>query len=272
MPKNENYGSNRIEPLSQSTPLISIITVCFNSAKTIRQTIESVLNQTYTNIEYILVDGKSTDNTVEIIKEYEPKFAEKGIIYRWISEQDNGIYDAMNKGIKMATGEWIGIINSDDWYELLTCNYIAKESEKYNSDVIYGITLMHKDNQPLYVRQFIHTEWDKFNCSAMHPSVFIKNSIYSKIGLYDTSFKLAADVDLTIRLTRTTNYKIRFVPIVLSNFRIGGASSSQVGLNIKEVFKVMIKNGISISVSEKLAITLYTKLKRLQQFLFRRIS
>ena len=102
-------------------PLISIITVCFNSSKTIRQTIESVLNQTYTNIEYILVDGKSTDNTVAIIEEYAPQFTAKGIVYRWVSEPDAGIYDAMNKGIKLATGEWIGIINSDDWYELDAC-------------------------------------------------------------------------------------------------------------------------------------------------------
>ena len=97
--------------------LVSIITVAYNSEKCIRKAIESVLNQTYPHIEYTIVDGLSKDNTVAVAKEYEEKFQEKGYTYRIVSEKDNGIYDAMNKGIRMATGELIGMINSDDWYE-----------------------------------------------------------------------------------------------------------------------------------------------------------
>ena len=126
-------------------PLISIITVCFNSAKTIRQTIESMLNQTYTNIEYILVDGKSTDNTVAIIEEYAPQFAAKGIVYRWISEPDGGIYDAINKGIKFATGEWINIQGSDDWLELDACEQIHTQVLSDTlSKLLYTLSIVSK--------------------------------------------------------------------------------------------------------------------------------
>lgn len=251
--------------------MITIITVCFNSAKTIRQTIESVLNQTYTNIEYILIDGKSTDNTVEIIQEYVPLFAAKGIAYRWVSEPDNGIYDAMNKGIKLATGEWIGIINSDDWYELDACSKVIDYAIQFGSDVLYGITLMHKENHPVFVKQFLHSEWSKFNSTAMHPSIFIKYSAYSKFGLYDVSFKLAADVDLTIRLTKMTN-KIEFIPHILSNYRIGGLSSQEVQRNMYEVLRAIEKNGIHVSILERLKIILFIKLKKIQQIIFRNIS
>lgn len=252
-------------------PLISIITVCFNSAKTIRQTIESVLNQTYTNIEYIIIDGKSTDNTVAIIQEYAPQFAAKGIAYRWIAEPDNGIYDAMNKGIKLATGEWIGIINSDDWYELDACSKVVDYAVRSNPDILYGITLMHKENHAVFVKQFMHSEWSKFNSTAMHPSIFIKHSAYATFGLYDTSFKLAADVDLTIRLTQLTN-KIEFIPAVLSNYRIGGLSSREVQRNMCEVLSAIEKNGIYLSTIERLKIFLFIKLKKIQQVVFRNIS
>ena len=97
--------------------LVSIVTVCYNSEKTIRKTIESVLAQTYGQVEYIIVDGASTDNTVAVAREYEEQFRQKGYTYRIVSEKDRGIYDAMNKGLALASGELIGIINSDDWYE-----------------------------------------------------------------------------------------------------------------------------------------------------------
>ena len=123
---------------------VSIITVCYNSDKTVRRTFESVLHQSYTEFEYIVVDGLSTDRTVEIIKEYEPLFQGRMC---WISEKDNGIYDAMNKGIRMAQGELIGIINSDDYYELnaVECMVNAMTEEKYQ--ILYGAMRTWKDGE-----------------------------------------------------------------------------------------------------------------------------
>src|SRR5690242_18447201 len=129
---------------------ISIVTVCFNSAKTIADTIESVLNQDYKPHEYILVDGASTDRTVQIIKTYEDVFRERGISYLYISEPDRGIYDAMNKGIAMATGELIGIVNSDDWYEKDALNLISSRYESTanrSKTVFYGIIRLWLDGK-----------------------------------------------------------------------------------------------------------------------------
>lgn len=124
---------------------VSIITVCFNSEKTIIDTLESVLNQSYENIEYIIIDGKSKDKTVDIIKRYENKFKEKKIEYKWISEKDSGIYEAMNKGINKSTGEVIGIINSDDWYEKNTVEKVMKEYKIKKFDMLYGNLRMIKN-------------------------------------------------------------------------------------------------------------------------------
>lgn len=118
---------------------ISVITVSFNSEHTISDTIESVLNQTYNDIEYIIVDGSSSDNTMQIIKEYESKFEMSGKKLKWISEKDNGIYDAMNKGIKLSSGEVIGLLNSDDYYiDSLAVEDIAKSFYKEQCDCLYG--------------------------------------------------------------------------------------------------------------------------------------
>ena len=203
-------------------PLISIITVCFNSAKTIRQTIESVLNQTYTNIEYILVDGKSTDNTVAIIEEYAPHFAAKGIAYRWISEPDNGIYDAMNKGIKLATGEWIGIINSDDWYELDACENIANNVKNY--DVVYGLQRYWHEQQIEKVLQIHHSKW--LELTMAHSAIFIKKELYATYGLFDTNYRLAADFKLCVNLSMQPNLRFKFIEKIVTNFMLGGSSAN----------------------------------------------
>lgn len=210
--------------------MITIITVCFNSAKTIRQTIESVLNQTYTNIEYILIDGKSTDNTVAIIQEYAPLFAAKDITYRWISEPDNGIYDAMNKGVKLATGEWIGIINSDDWYEPDNCAIIHEHLHLQNT-ILYGKIKYWKNNCPLFIRENENINLLNKGMVIPHPTVFIPKAIYEKIGLFDVKFKIAADWEFMIR---AWNSKINFYYIesLNANFACDGVSS---GINNKTV-------------------------------------
>lgn len=213
-----------MENQSHSYPLISIVTVCFNSSKTIRQTIESVLNQTYTNIEYILVDGKSTDNTIAIIEEYAPQFAAKGIVYRWISEPDNGIYDAMNKGITLTIGEWIGIINSDDWYELDACENIANNTENY--DVVYGLQRYWQEQQVEKILQIHHSKW--LELTMAHSAIFIKKGLYTTYGIFDTNYRLAADFKLCVNLSKQPNIKFKLIEKIVTNFRLGGASANNV--------------------------------------------
>lgn len=211
-------------------PLVSIVTVCFNSAKTIRRTIESVLNQTYVNIEYIIVDGKSTDGTVTIIEEYAPLFAERGIQYRWVSEPDDGIYDAMNKGIIMATGEWIGIINSDDWYELDACDNVINHSQ-YNCDLIFGIVAYWRDGCVSFAKQIsLDSMQDE---PVIHPGVFVRRLVYQKIGVYDTEFKIAADYDFLARCYRL-NVNSSILLKLVANFTHGGISSTNLFLSKKE--------------------------------------
>jgi glycosyltransferase involved in cell wall biosynthesis len=207
-------------------PLISIVTVCFNSAKTIRQTIESVLNQTYTNIEYILVDGKSTDNTVAIIEEYAPQFAAKGIAYHWISEPDAGIYDAINKGIKLANGEWINIQGSDDWLELDSCEQIYDYSlAMSNVQVFYGVTKYHKKGKFVQILQNPHEELPNVNVN--HQSIFAQKKLHLDFGLYDTKYKIASDYHffLKLYLERISFY---FIPLINSNYSLGGASDNYI--------------------------------------------
>lgn len=211
-------------------PLISIVTVCFNSEKTIRRTIESVLNQTYTNIEYILVDGNSTDSTVAIIEEYTTLFAERGMQYRWVSEPDQGIYDAMNKGIKMTTGEWIGIINSDDWYELDACENIVNCSHG-DYDLMFGIVRFWNSNNISFVKQ---NSFDVI-CreTIMHPGVFARKKVYTEVGLFDTSFKIAADYDFFVRCY-SLNISSRMLMKVIANFSLGGVSNTNPFLSAVE--------------------------------------
>lgn len=211
---------------NNNTPLISIITVCFNSAKTISRTIESVLNQTYTNIEYIIVDGKSKDNTVAIIEEYAPQFAERCIKYHWVSESDKGIYDAMNKGIKMAAGEWIGIINSDDWYELEACELIQNTTELMpNTQLIYGALRIFRNQEITSIEQIYHTELP--HRPINHPSTFYKKNLHEQYGYYSTELRIASDDNFLLNCFYNNAI---FCPIsnIIANFRLGGASSKMI--------------------------------------------
>lgn len=220
--------------------LISIITVCFNSAKTIRQTIESVLNQTYSNIEYIIVDGKSTDNTLEIIKEYEEQFINKGILYRYVSEPDNGIYDAMNKGVNMATGEWIGIINSDDWYEIDACiNVIETLKNNPKMDIFAGVErfISESAGQGYYKYTISSIKDIEYSMSICHPTVFIRSPLY-KLKQFDTSFKIVADWDL-LKYLICNGANVVISKNVIANFRDNGASAVNYITSIKEQLRVI---------------------------------
>jgi glycosyltransferase involved in cell wall biosynthesis len=207
---------------------ISIITVSFNSVITIRDTIESIISQDYNNIEYIIIDAGSNDGTLDIIKEY------KEHISYFISEADNGIYDGMNKGIAAATGDIVGILNSDDFFpNSLVISNVASTFEKQSCDAVYG--------DLVYVKFFdidkIIRYWQSGEFSVKkikngwmlpHPTFFVKKYLYDKYGYYNTDFKTAADYEMVLKLLYKHNIKAFYIPMILVNMRIGGASNSSI--------------------------------------------
>ena len=177
---------------------ISIITAAYNSGKTIADTFEGVLRQSYLDYEYIVVDGCSKDNTIDVIMEYEPRFKGK---MRWVSEPDKGIYDAMNKGIKMATGDVVGIINSDDFFtsnEVLES--VAKEFGKDSSlDAIYGDIHFVKDEDLTKCTRYYSSSYFRpwllrFGFMPAHPSFYVRKEVYERHGLYDLQFRTSSDL------------------------------------------------------------------------------
>ena len=208
--------------------LVSIITVCYNSEKTIRKTLESVLAQTYPNIEYLIVDGKSTDKTMEIVEEFADKFAQKGYIYRTVSEKDKGIYDAMNKGVRMATGELVGIINSDDWYEPIAVETAVNTYKEEPYDLFYADINLIRGDGSIIVK---HSRLDKYPSSRHwnHPTTFITKKTYEEQGGYLCQ-TVYDDFDLILRLRRAGK-KAAIRNVVLANFRTGGVSNEK---NVKK--------------------------------------
>lgn len=217
--------------------MCSIITVCYNSKNTIRLTLESVLHQTYHNIEYIVVDGGSTDGTLDLIKEYEPLFDGR---MKWVSEPDNGIYDAMNKGIRMASGELIGIINSDDYYELDAVENMVSAMGNEPYQILYGAVRTLKNGMEQNIAIYSHL----FLRESMigHPACFITKQLYDELGGYDTQFVSAADYDFMLRMAENKN--VKFVPIykIIANFATGGMCSSSKAYY--DLLKVQKKHGI----------------------------
>lgn len=206
-------------------PTISVVTVCFNSEKTIKRTIESVLNQSYSNYEYWIIDGKSTDHTVDIIESYMDKFKGK---LKYISEKDSGIYNAMNKGIKRCTGKIIGILNSDDFYSSNTLELVAAKytQEKYPLIVINGdMERIDNNDNVIYRYRFTEEQIKRKSCFG-HPSMFAAKAVYDKIGLYDESYKLAADGEWQYRVHETPAVRYVLVHQVFNHMREGGASDN----------------------------------------------
>lgn len=187
-----------------------------------RDTIESVLNQAYRNIEYIIIDGGSTDHTIEIIREYEPMFQGR---MRYVSEPDKGIYNAMNKGIRMSTGRLIGILNSDDYYEKDAVQKMANRYKKGEYQVLYGyMRVISNDKRPYICKD---THQSILNAMIPHPTCFISREVYRDFGLYLERFKLVADYELMLRLNKTEKVKFQCVQEIITNFRDGGASSGK---------------------------------------------
>lgn len=208
---------------------VSIITVTYNSEKTLKKTIESVLNQTYTVYEYSVIDGLSSDNTIKIANSFRKKFKDKNIKLNIISEMDNGIYDAINKGIVKSSGDIIGNVNSDDWYEVDTIEKIVDEYKKSFFDMAYGNLRIIKPSGTMIkkakLKKFVSTRfWN-------HPTTFISKETYNRYkykveSMYD-------DLDLMLRI-RKNNLKVVVIDEILSNFNFGGISTQK---NIKETIK-----------------------------------
>jgi len=205
---------------------VTIITVCYNSAKTIQETIESVLSQDYQNIEYIIIDGLSSDGTLDIIKDFGPQ------ISKFISEKDKGLYDAMNKGISLATGDIIGIINSDDIYaHNKVISQVISKFEQKNIDIVYGDLYYFKTGFPnralRYYRGGVFSlARVSYGLMPPHPTFFIKRNVYGKYGKFDTTYTLSADFDLILRFLGLHKVPFEYIPEVLVKMRTGGKSTS----------------------------------------------
>lgn len=216
--------------------LVSVITPCYNSGKTIEKTLECIENQTYQNIEYIIVDGGSTDETLEIIEKHRQRLPER---FRLISEKDSGIYDAMNKGIGLATGELIGIVNSDDWYEKDTVEQAVVHYQGNPYEVIYGMQRTYLNGREkatfIYHHDFLPQQM------ITHPTCFVTADTYRDLGTFDLQYRSAADYDLMLRYYESK--KVVFTPVmrVLSNFQLGGMSGSQTG--VRENARIRYKRG-----------------------------
>lgn len=227
---------------------ITIITVCYNSAATLETSIQSIAAQTYKNIEYIVIDGYSKDATVALIKKHE------AVITKWISEPDNGLYDAMNKGIAMATGDLIGILNSDDtFYNNTALEEVAKFHSNNKIDASVGNIVQHKDNGKI-VRKYSSKNWypEKLKIGFMppHPSIFFKKELFHQYGGYNLGFKIGADYELITRFFLKEKISWNYSGITTTAMLVGGLSSSgtsSYALITKEIQKALGMNGISYS-------------------------
>lgn len=227
---------------------ISIITVCYNSVETIEKTILSVKKQTYGKIEYIIVDGNSKDKTVSIIQKYDT------IISRWISEPDKGLYDAMNKGIMMATGDFIGILNSDDtFYSETVIEEIVNFHKINDIEASVGDIIQHKESGKI-VRLYSSRYWTpkklKMGFMPPHPSIFFKKDLFNKFGKYDLGFKIGADYELITRFFLKNEISWKYSGITTTAMLVGGLSSSgssSYKLITQEIQKALTMNKVVFS-------------------------
>lgn len=212
---------------------VSIITVVLNNADTIGQAIDSVLSQDYPDIEYIVIDGQSTDGTIDVIKSYGDR------ISQWVSSKDGGIYPAMNKGLKMAKGQVIGILNADDVYanNKVVSGIVGKMLET-NSDTAYAdLNYVTRANLDIIVRHWRSGAYRKgsfkFGWMPPHPTFFVKKSVYEKYGVFDTTLRSAADYELMLRFLHKNQVSTCYWPHLAVNMRVGGESNKAVKNRIK---------------------------------------
>ncbi|KIO54186.1 glycosyltransferase family 2 protein [Flavobacterium hibernum] len=227
---------------------ISLITVCYNSAETIEKTIVSVASQTYENIEYIIIDGNSKDNTLEIIQKYNNQ------ISKWISEPDKGLYDAMNKGVNLATGDLIGILNSDDTFDSdSVIEKIANFHKENNIDASVGNIIQHRADGKIvrvYTSKYWNSEKLRIGFMPPHPSIFFKRELFNEYGGYNLGFKIGADYELITRFFLKNKIVWKYSGITTTAMLVGGLSSSGASsykLITKEIQKALSMNGIDFS-------------------------
>ena len=229
---------------------VTIITVCFNSAATIRETIESVLAQDYPNIEYIVVDGDSKDGTIDIVQEYQ------GRIDTVISEPDNGIYDAMNKGIRAATGEVVGLLNSDDFYaDKSAVKQLVECMEAAGSDTVFAdLVIVGERDTERVIRYYDSSTFNlgrlSYGWMPAHPTFMVKRELYEAHGGYSLDYRIASDFEMVVRLLYTVGASYAYLPVVVIKMRAGGVSTrglkSSWVLN-KEIVRACRTNGLPTS-------------------------
>lgn len=220
-----------------NNPLVSIITVVYNGEKHLEQTINSVIHQSYPHFEYIIIDGKSTDKTLEIIAKYQSK------ITTVVSEKDNGIYSAMNKGLALAKGEVIAILNADDYYYEKTIELVVQEFIKSNADIVFGnlVKLRSFEGKDYFKEIAPNISHIEKTMPIFHPATFVKKTVYEKIGNFNEKYKLSADYDF---IYRAYNAKavFEYLPQPLTVFRIDGTSSTNCK-SYKEGYKILVSYG-----------------------------
>ena len=232
---------------SPDKPLITVITVVFNGASTIEDTIKSVTNQAYENVEYLIIDGGSTDGTEEIIRKYEH------VIDYWVSEKDGGIYDAMNKGIALATGDYIGMLNSDDYFAnpsvLAT---IAKHVREKNVDAVFSrLDIVDPVNRNKILRKYRIANFSPFmlrmGLMPPHPTFYCKKTCYDNAGAYRTDYRIAADFEMLARLLLKYHISWEFIDETTVKMRSGGLSSSGIIASWvvnREIIRACTENGL----------------------------
>ncbi len=232
---------------SQDKPLITVITVVFNGEETIRDTIESVIMQNYDNIEHIIIDGGSSDATVDILRQYDH------IVDYWISEKDGGIYDAMNKGISLCSGDYVGMLNSDDIFSNESVlQDIADRFCAMEVDAVFScLNIVDKNNLKKILRKY---RVAKFNSALLrigvmppHPTFYCKKSCYEEGGMYKTNYKIAADFEMLVRLLIGQKISWSFIDKVTVTMRSGGLSNSGFMSRVKlnwEIVRACRENGL----------------------------
>ncbi len=247
---------------------LSLITATFNCEQTIFECINSVNNQTCCDIEHIIIDGASTDNTIKIIK------ANPNRVKLIISEPDNGIYDALNKGINHSTGEIIGFLHADDEFgSSVITEHILKIFNKNDLDIVYGdLVYVNRENRAKVLRYWKSKTFSgnrvKKGWMPPHPTIFIKKSVYLKYGMYDQKYKISADYDYILRILLDKGLKIGYIPEVITKMAIGGKSNKNIkNLFIKsyEDYKILKGNEIHFPF----LILLLKNLRKLDQFFIR---
>lgn len=224
---------------------ISIITITYNSASSLQRALDSVQSQTYKDIEHVIIDGASTDGTRKLIEAY----AKQHKNVKWVSEKDNGIYDAINKGIRLATGDVIGFLHSDDmFYSVDSIGQIAAAFEQNQADVVYGDLQYMRGNK--VVRRWKSNTFNpralKYGWMPPHPTVYVRREVYQQVGEYDSWFRISADYDMILRIF-TAGYNTHYIPEVLVCMETGGASNKNTKARLSKTMEdyiVLKKNHV----------------------------